>query len=153
MTRLPLLVTVFDVTQHPVNFLCTLFTHIELLVHQDPRSLSTQLLSIQVDLILCCTPGSCLPRRKTLHLSLLNFIKFLIAHSSSLYRCSCGASLLSKGSTSPLSLVSLTNFSWVKKCCWRGEAQALLAVELWEHYVEPSLQMEWRTATAQVPVG
>ena len=74
------------------------------------RSLSAELLSSWVDPSLCCTLGLCFPRCKTLHLSLLNFIMFLVARSSSLSRSSCRVARPSEVSTSPLSLVSSTNF-------------------------------------------
>lgn len=46
----------------------------------------------------------------TLYLSLLNFMRFLLAYSSSLPRPSSRVALPSKVSTFPLSLVSLANF-------------------------------------------
>ncbi|XP_053934087.1 AP-3 complex subunit sigma-2 isoform X2 [Cuculus canorus] len=72
-----------------------------LVTNRTSRALSTQLLPS-----LCCTPGLCFPRSKTLYLSLLNFIRFLLASSSSLSRSSCRVSIPSKVSTSLLSLVS-----------------------------------------------
>ena len=75
-----------------------------------PRFLSTEVLTSQVDLSLCYTPGSWFPTCKTLHLSFLNFIRFLLAHSSSLSRSSCRVALPYKVSTSALSLISLENF-------------------------------------------
>lgn len=70
----------FDVTLHPVGFLCcrnTQFIHTELVVHQGPPGpFSTELVPSWEDPSMCCSPALCFPRCKTLHLSLLNFISF-----------------------------------------------------------------------------
>jgi len=82
---------------------------LSLLPTRTPRSLSTELLLSWVDPSLCFTPRLCFPRCKTLHLSLLNFTKFLLALYSSLSRSSCRVALPSKVSTSPLSSVLSAN--------------------------------------------
>lgn len=56
-----------------------------------------------VDPSLCCTPGLFFPR--TLRLPLLNFTRFLSAHSSSLSRSFCRVVLSYKACTSPLSFI------------------------------------------------
>jgi len=83
---------------------------LSLLSDWTPRSFYTELLPLWVDPSLCCTPEFCFPQCKTLYLSLLNFIRFLLAHSSSLSRSSCRVTYPSKVSSSPLSLLLLANF-------------------------------------------
>lgn len=75
-----------------------------------PRTFSTELFLGWVDSSLCQTPGICFPRCRTLYFSLLNLIRFYIAHSSSLPRSSCRTALAYKVLISPLSLVPLANF-------------------------------------------
>ena len=86
---------------------------LSLLCTRTPRSLLTQLLPSQVDPSLRYTPGLCSLRCKTLHLSLLNFIKFLLTHSSSLSMSSCRVAVPSEVFISSLSLISLANFVMV----------------------------------------
>lgn len=83
---------------------------LSLLPPKTPRSLPTELFPSWAGPSLCCPPGLCFPRFTTLHLSLLKFTRFLIAHPFSLCRSSCRVVLPSKVSNSPLSLVSLANF-------------------------------------------
>ena len=71
-----------------------------------PRSFSAGLLSIPS---LYCYWGLPQARCRTLHLVLLNFVRFLWAHSSSLSRALSMASLPSRVPTAPLSLVSSAN--------------------------------------------
>jgi len=83
---------------------------LSLMSTRTPRSLSTEMLHCQVDPSLSCTPVLCFPSCKTLHFSMLHFIRFLLAHSSSLSRSFCRVALSPTVSTSPRSLVSLANF-------------------------------------------
>lgn len=81
-----------DAAQHPVSCLaaaasCSLM--VSCLSTRNPRSVDTELLLRWVDTSLCCTSGLCFSRCKTLHLTLLNLIRFLLAHSSSLCRSPC----------------------------------------------------------------
>lgn len=81
-----------DAAQPPAGFLCPsciLVTHTELLVHQDPKILSIKLPHRQADPSLCWNSGLCFPRCNTLHLSLLNFTGFFLAHSYRQSRSSC----------------------------------------------------------------
>lgn len=87
---------------------------LSLLSTKAPSSLSTQLLPSQVDSSLFCPPGLGFPRCKTIHLSLLNIIRFLLAHCFSISRSSCRVAVPSEVSTFPHSLVSLAKFIWVR---------------------------------------
>lgn len=74
------------------------------------RPLSTELSLSWADSSLCQTPGICFPMCKTFHLSLLNFIRFYLAHSSSLPRSSCRMAHPYSVLVPPPGLVSLANF-------------------------------------------
>lgn len=67
---------------HPVGFLCcssSLFTLMELVVCQDLQVLSHRAVLYSYHLFI---PGLCIPRCKTLQLSLLSFVSLLLSHSS-----------------------------------------------------------------------
>jgi len=74
-----------------------------------PRSLSSELLSSRSTPSLYWCIGLFLPRCRTLHLPLLNLIRFLSAQTSSLSRSRCMAAQPSGASTTPPSLESLAN--------------------------------------------
>ncbi|KAK4811770.1 LOW QUALITY PROTEIN: hypothetical protein QYF61_005338 [Mycteria americana] len=87
----------------------TFLAHIPFFIHQYPQVLSTGLLAIHSSPSLYPRLG--LPRLRcmTLPLALLNFMSFARAHLSSLSRSLWMASLPSRVSTTPLSLVSSAN--------------------------------------------
>ena len=100
-------------TQHPVGCLChssTLFTYIEFIVHQEPQvpfhRAAVHLGRSQP--VPHCWIMFC--QVQVLTFSLLNFIRLLLAHSSSLSRSSCRVALPSEASTSLLTLISLAKF-------------------------------------------
>ena len=71
-----------DAVQHPVGFPCrssTLFARIDLVFAKALRSLSAELLPSWVDPSLCCAPGLCFSRCKTLFLSLLELHKVFVS--------------------------------------------------------------------------
>ena len=77
-----------------------------------PRSLSTELLSSRSTPSLYWCMGLFLPRCRTLHLPLLNFIRFLSAQLSSLSRSHWMAAQAAGVSTTPPSFVSSRFWMW-----------------------------------------
>lgn len=98
LTSLSLLM--LSLLMHPASsWLSVLQQHIvhpwELADHQDSQvSFHKNVSQMSGSHSLCSTPGLCFPRYKTLRL--LNFIRFLLACTSSLPRSSCRAVLPSK---------------------------------------------------------
>lgn len=96
----------------PLDLIClcccsgALLSHVQLVVHQDPKVPSSRLLPSRTDPSLYWALWLCHPRCRTLQLSLLNFIQFLLAHSSSPSTYLCKMALPSDMSSSLPSLVS-----------------------------------------------
>ncbi|KAK4818489.1 hypothetical protein QYF61_014219 [Mycteria americana] len=89
---------------------CTLLAHVQLFSHQySPKSFSAGLHSITSSSSLYWNRGLPRTRCRTLHLALLNLMRFTQAHFSSLSRSLWMTSRSSSVSTAPLSLVSSAN--------------------------------------------
>ncbi|KAK4806787.1 hypothetical protein QYF61_005583 [Mycteria americana] len=108
---------VLDAPQDTVGpFGCqgTLLTHIQLAINLDPqisfRGAALQPLVLQFVCIIRITSSQAIPSQcRIWHLLLLNFIWLVITQLSSLSRSLCKASLPSRESTAPPSLVSSAN--------------------------------------------
>lgn len=74
---------------------CTLLHHVLLAVYQNPRSFSIELLPNCAVFRFYCCHQLFLPMCRVSHLPLMNFLGFLLAHSSSLSRSLCKATLSS----------------------------------------------------------
>jgi len=89
---------------------CTLLTHLKFFINHNPKSFLDGLLSrssFSLSLYICL--GLPWPKCSTLHLALMNLIRYTWAHPLSLFRSLSVASLHSILSTAPLSLLSSTD--------------------------------------------
>lgn len=112
----PLTVLLVHIAQALLFLLCcqgTPMAPVHLVPTKTSWAFSTGQLPSQAVPSLYCCEGFCLPRCKALHLPLLNFMRFLSAHSSNLSRSFWVAALPSCILTAPSGLVSSVNLMWV----------------------------------------
>ena len=117
----------------------TLLAYVQTFVHQAPKSCSAEMLSVRSFPSLCTYLGLPQPMFNTLHLGLLNLIRFTYAHFSRLFGSLWMTSVPSVVSVAPLSLVSSSDLLRVHSIPLSISLIKMIKItspkmNLWEHH-------------------